>query len=102
MDLHEAGSDLWYDHGIMLKLNPTIKRPRHFYLDWHYGQLSVEWYMRRFNSGQDTGETFRRILVPRNYLGRVGLETVIKTAQSQDRLSPEEQDYVKRHFKTNS
>lgn len=88
----DAWSDLWYEHRIMIKVNPTVADDRFVYLDYARGREYVARQVREFNSSLEDGRMFQRILVVRNMLGRVGLSEVIATGLSRDKLAPDEQN----------
>lgn len=86
----EVWNDLWDNHGIMIKWNPTIHQDRFVRLDYRYGQSSVEYQVRKFNSGQANGRMFMRALAVSGFAGVADYTVVMKTALSKERLSLEE------------
>ena len=78
----EHWGDLWYDHGIMIKVNPTITDQRFVSLDLDR-RVGIEDRIRELNRKATEGKMFMRILVVRGIGGR-SMADIVKLVSSRE------------------
>lgn len=84
-------TNLWYDHGIMIKLNPSVTTHESRFVTIDLSRrLSATDQIKRFNRLQKEGKVFQRILVLRN-VGEISLKDIVKTANTRE-VAPDEED----------
>lgn len=90
---------LWNNHGIMIKLNPTVHSfafgdSRFQYLDFDGRRSSLEFAIRQFNSKAEKGQFIMRALAVQGLHGTASLSDVLEVALSKELLSEKDERFT--------
>jgi hypothetical protein len=90
---------LWEDHGIMIKLNPTVHSfaggdSRFQHLDFSGRRSSLEFAIRQFNSKAERGQFIMRALAIHGLGGTVSLDDALELGLSKELLDEEDERFI--------